>query len=125
MDVLTPRLTRGAKPPPGSLCCSDHRRTGGMGRRRAVRAPVSTSTASTSTTPPFGGRAFSSTSGWTWSAFCRAALPRNDVTLVQYFTAPLDPSRGRDGQRARQDAYLAALRVTPGVQTHHGRVLGT
>ena len=27
-------------------------------------------------------------------ASCRAALPRNDVRLVRYFTAPLDPSRG-------------------------------
>lgn len=53
-------------------------------------------------------------------AFCRAALPRNDVQLVRYFTAPLDPSRGRAGQRARQDAYLAALRATPGLQTHFG-----
>lgn len=46
-------------------------------------------------------------------AFCRAALLRNDVQLVRYFTAPLDPSRGRDGQRARQEGYLAALRTTP------------
>jgi hypothetical protein len=54
-------------------------------------------------------------------AFCKAALPRNDVRLVRYFTAPLDPSRGRGGQRARQDAYLAALRATPGLQTHYGQ----
>jgi hypothetical protein len=54
-------------------------------------------------------------------AFCRAALPRNDVQLVRYFTAPLDPSRGRDGQRARQEAYPAALRTTPGLVTHYGQ----
>jgi len=54
-------------------------------------------------------------------AFCRAALPRNDVQLVRYFTAPLDPSRGRDGQRARQEAYLAALRATSGLVTHYGQ----
>lgn len=54
-------------------------------------------------------------------AFCQAALPRNEVTLVQSFTAPLDPFGGRDGQRARQDACLAALRVTPGVQAHDGQ----
>jgi hypothetical protein len=42
-------------------------------------------------------------------AFCRAALPRNDVQLVQYFTAPLEPSRGRDGQRGGQGADLLSF----------------
>ena len=62
--------------------------------------------------------------GYKWLdlvAFCRAAMPRNDVQLVRYFMAPLDPSRGRDGQRARQEAYLAALRMTPGLVTHYGQ----
>jgi uncharacterized LabA/DUF88 family protein len=54
-------------------------------------------------------------------AFCRVALPRNDVRLVRYFTAPLDPSRGRAAQRARQDVYLAALRATAGLEIHFGQ----
>jgi len=53
--------------------------------------------------------------------FCRAALPRNDIRLVRYFTAPLDPSRGRAAQHARQDVYLAALRTAEGLEIHFGQ----
>jgi uncharacterized LabA/DUF88 family protein len=53
--------------------------------------------------------------------FCEAALPRNDVDIVRLFTARLDPSRGRAGQRARQDAYLEALGTLPRLETHYGR----
>jgi len=55
------------------------------------------------------------------SAFCSAALPRNDVQLVRYFTARLDPSRGRAGQRGRQDTYLSALQTLPGLAIHFGQ----
>lgn len=53
--------------------------------------------------------------------FCRAALPRNDVELVRYFTAPLDASRGRQAQRDRQNVYLAALRTIPELRIHFGQ----
>ncbi len=52
--------------------------------------------------------------------FCRTALPHNDIDCVRYFTAPLDPSRGRGGQRARQSAYLSALGTLPDVRLHFG-----
>ena len=52
--------------------------------------------------------------------FCEAALPRNDIELVRFFTARLDPSRGRTGQRSRQDAYLEALATLPRLTIHFG-----
>lgn len=52
--------------------------------------------------------------------FCDVALPRNDVELVRFFTARLDPSRGRAAQRARQDLYLEALGTLPRLTTHFG-----
>ena len=52
--------------------------------------------------------------------FCERALPRNDVELVRFFTARLDPSRGRAGQRSRQDAYLEALTTLPRLTIHFG-----
>jgi len=52
--------------------------------------------------------------------FCEVALPHNDVLLVRLFTARLDPSRGRQGQRARQDVYLEALSVASRLETHFG-----
>jgi hypothetical protein len=52
--------------------------------------------------------------------FCDVALPRNAIDLVRFFTARLDPSRGRDGQRARQDVYLEALSTLPRLETHFG-----
>ena len=51
---------------------------------------------------------------------CKVALPHNEVECVRYFTAPLDPSRGRGGRRARQNAYLSALRSLSGVRLHFG-----
>lgn len=53
--------------------------------------------------------------------FCDIALPRSAIDLVRFFTARLDPSRGRDGQRARQDVYLEALGTVPRLETHFGR----
>ena len=52
--------------------------------------------------------------------FCEKALPRNDIELVRFFTARLDPSRGRAGQRSRQDAYLEALATLPRLTIHFG-----
>ena len=52
--------------------------------------------------------------------FCRQALPHSEVERVRYFTAPLNPSRGRADQRKRQDAYLAALRTLPDLRIHFG-----
>jgi hypothetical protein len=52
--------------------------------------------------------------------FCEVALPRNDIELVRFFTARLDPSRERAAQRARQDIYLEALATLPGLTTHFG-----
>jgi hypothetical protein len=53
-------------------------------------------------------------------ALCKAALPRNDIELVRYFTAPLNPSRGRAAQRARQVVYLGALGTLPALSIHFG-----
>src|SRR5664280_1604337 len=121
MDSLTPCMTRGAKPPPGGFCFSRTIVNWGddvSSRRPRTRVYIDGFN--------FYYAAFrrAGLGQYKWLdlvAFCRAALPRNDVQLVQYFTAPLDPSRGRDGQRARQAAYLAALRATPGLQTHYGQ----
>jgi uncharacterized LabA/DUF88 family protein len=52
--------------------------------------------------------------------FCEKALPANDIELVRFFTARLDPSRGRAGQRSRQDAYLEALATLPRLTIHFG-----
>jgi hypothetical protein len=52
--------------------------------------------------------------------FCERALPRNDIELVRFFTARLDPTRGRAGQRSRQDAYLEALTMLPRLTIHFG-----
>ena len=52
--------------------------------------------------------------------FCEIALPHNDIDLVRLFTARLDPSRGREGQRRRQDIYLEALSTLPRLQVHFG-----
>ena len=52
--------------------------------------------------------------------FCQRALPRNDIELVRFFTARLDPTRGRAGQRSRQDAYLEALTTLPRLTIHFG-----
>jgi len=52
--------------------------------------------------------------------FCERALPRNDIELVRFFTARLDPSRGRAGQRSRQDSYLEALTTLPRLTIHFG-----
>ncbi len=52
--------------------------------------------------------------------FCEAALPRNDIDLVRFFTARLDPARGRGAQRARQDVYLEALSTLPRLTAHFG-----
>ena len=52
--------------------------------------------------------------------FCERTLPRNDIELVRFFTARLDPTRGRAGQRSRQDAYLEALTTLPRLTIHFG-----
>ena len=52
--------------------------------------------------------------------FCDVALLRNHVEFVRMFTARLDPARGRGAQRARQDAYLAALATLPRLSVHYG-----
>jgi uncharacterized LabA/DUF88 family protein len=52
--------------------------------------------------------------------FCESALPENDVELVRFFTARLEPTRGRAAQRARQDVYLAALATLPRLSIHYG-----
>jgi hypothetical protein len=121
MESLTPRLTRGAKPPPGGFCFSrDIVNLGGDVPSRRPRTRVYID-GFNFYYAAFRRARFQEYKWLDLVAFCRVALPRNDVQLVRYFTAPLDPSRGRDGQRARQEAYLAALRTTPGLQTHYGQ----
>ena len=121
MDSLTPRLTRGAEPPPGGFCFSrDIVNPGGDVPPRRPRTRVYID-GFNFYYAAFRRARFQEYKWLDLVAFCRAALPRNDVQLVRYFTAPLDPSRGRDGQRARQEAYLAALRATSGLVTHYGQ----
>jgi hypothetical protein len=121
MNLLTPRSTRGARPPPGGFCFSwDVVNVGGDVPLRRPRTRVYIDGFN------FYYAAFRRArfSEYKWLdpvAFCRGALPRNDVELARYFTAPLDTSRGREGQRMRQDVYLAALRATPGLVTHYGQ----
>jgi len=121
MEPLTPRSTRGAKPPPGGFCFSrDIVNLGDDVPPRFPRTRVYVD-GFNFYYAAFRRARFQEYKWLDLVAFCRAALPRNDVQLVRYFTAPLDPSRGRDGQRARQGAYLAALRATPGLVTHYGQ----
>lgn len=49
----------------------------------------------------------------------RMLMPREDVTYVGYFTAPVDPNRSR-GQSERQRAYLLALESIPHVEVVRG-----
>ena len=103
MESLTPRLTRGAKPPPGGFCSSrDIVNPGGDVPPRRPRTRVYID-GFNFYYAAFRRARFREYKWLDLVAFCRAALPRNDVQLVRYFTAPLDPSRGRDGQRARQE----------------------
>lgn len=121
MKSLTPCLARGAKPPQGGFCFS-----WGIVNRGVLVALPKPRTRVYVDGLNFYYAAFrrSRFERFKWldvSAFCSAALPRNDVELVRYFTARLDPSRGRAGQRARQDAYLLALRSLPGLAIHYGQ----
>jgi hypothetical protein len=121
MRTLTPCSTRGAKPPHGGFCFS----------RSIVNPGVAVSPSRPRTRVYVDGFNFyyaafrrSHFDRYKWLdlvSFCEAALPRNDVELVRYFTAPLDPSRGRAAQRARQDAYLSALRTLPRLEIHFGQ----
>jgi len=42
---------------------------------------------------------------------------------VRFFTARLDPSCGRAGQRSRQDVYLEALSTLPRLTIHFGELV--
>jgi hypothetical protein len=115
MDSLTPRLTRGAKPPPGGFCFS--RTIVNWGDDVSLRRPR--------TRVYIDGFNFyyaafrrAQFQQYKWLdlvAFCRAALPRNDVRLVQYFTAPLDPSRRSDSLRAVRGARQVSVARRPAV----------
>jgi hypothetical protein len=121
MESLTPRSTRGAKPPPGGFCFfRDIVNLGDDVRLRRPRTRVYID-GFNFYYAAFRRARFQEYKWLDLVAFCKAALPRNDVQLVRYFTAPLEPSRGRESQRARQEAYLAALRATPGLRTHYGQ----
>jgi hypothetical protein len=52
--------------------------------------------------------------------FCEVALPQNEIELVRFFTARLDPSGGHAAQRERQDTYLLALEGLPRLTVHFG-----
>jgi uncharacterized LabA/DUF88 family protein len=52
--------------------------------------------------------------------FSEVALPRNEIELVRFFTARLDPSHGHRAQRERQDTYLLALEGIPRLTVHFG-----
>jgi len=61
--------------------------------------------------------------GFKWldmPAFCRLALPKNDVVLVRYFTARVLANGGRVRARRRQDQYLGALETLPSLSVHYG-----
>ena len=56
-------------------------------------------------------------------ALCRRLLPRDEIHRIRYFTA-LVSARPEDlREPERQQAYLRALRTTPGLSIHLGRYL--
>jgi uncharacterized LabA/DUF88 family protein len=63
---------------------------------------------------------------WKWldiAAFCRAMLPRNNITRIKYFTAKIEARAGRPQQVTRQETYLSVLETLPNVEIHYGRFL--
>jgi len=52
--------------------------------------------------------------------FAQAMLPRNQVTLVKYFTALVKPSASDAIKQVRQQTYLRALATIPTIETHLG-----
>ncbi len=108
MDALSPRLTRGAKPPPGGFCFS--RTIVNWGDDVSPRRPR-TRVYTDGFNVHYAAFRRARFQPYKWLdrvAFCRVALPRNDVQFVEYFTAPLDPSRGREGQHGPRRARVGA-----------------
>jgi uncharacterized LabA/DUF88 family protein len=56
-------------------------------------------------------------------ALCRAIIPRNDVTLIKYFTARVQPHPEDPDQPNRQMVYLRALQTIPHLQIVFGHYL--
>jgi hypothetical protein len=50
-------------------------------------------------------------------------LPKNQITALKYFTAPVTARPGDPDQPNRQQLYLRALRTLPGVEIIYGHFL--
>lgn len=55
-----------------------------------------------------------------YGAFCRAAMPSDDVTRIRYFTARIKADGDEDAP-VRQSVYLRALETVPNLEIHEGR----
>lgn len=53
-------------------------------------------------------------------ALCRRLLPRDDITLIRYFTARVTPRPDNPAVHTRQNAYLRALATIPHLTVHLG-----
>lgn len=51
---------------------------------------------------------------------CRHVLPKNEVVKIKYYTARVKDRKNNQGQAARQEIYLRALRTLPEVEIVYG-----
>jgi uncharacterized LabA/DUF88 family protein len=56
-------------------------------------------------------------------AFCRIAIPHNQIHRIRYFTAKIRARLDDPQQPERQQAYLRALQTIPDLSIHLGRYL--
>ncbi len=56
-------------------------------------------------------------------ALCERLLPRFEIQLIRYFTARIKSRKDDPSQAQRQQIYLRALSLTPGLEVHYGRYL--
>lgn len=59
------------------------------------------------------------------SAFCHAALPRDSIGHIRYFTALVSARSYNPDQPTRQRVYLRALATLPVVTVHYGQFLSS
>lgn len=52
--------------------------------------------------------------------FVRLLLPRDEISIIRYFTATINNRHNDDGAHSRQAVYLRALRVNPSITIHKG-----
>lgn len=52
--------------------------------------------------------------------FVRLLLPRDEISVIRYFTATINKRHNDDGAHSRQAVYLRALRANPNIMIHKG-----